>query len=274
MKSASHIMRLASRALRSLIRTIRRSRLKAGVLALSGLIAGSAVSYFFPGVWRDIRATFIDDKPVEVTLLNHPVSLRTQGAGAAYLPAFVVPGEADELTPPPGFEAHPEERFEWAKTLGGVDANFTQVKVVVRGTSSGPVILQDLRVNVVDRQPPLEGIYVPPSGGDLVDVRWVNVALDESPPRISGGEGFIPGEGKWNFPLQVTESETEVFYIVAATESCDCRWTAELFYLANGQEESITIDNDGRPFRTTARSNATSSCQSHDGRTLECGPVQ
>lgn len=125
-------------------------------------------------------------------------------------------------------------------------------------------------MNVSKREPPLRGTYVPPVGGDLVDVRWVHVNLDSDPPTITAGKGYTPGKGRWQFPLRVSETEIEVFYILASTETCYCEWTAELYYLADGREGSVIIDNEGEPFVTSSHSNTMATCQSFDGTTLEC----
>jgi hypothetical protein len=59
------------------------------------------------------------------------------------------------------------------------------------------------------------------------------------------------------FPYEVSDEESETFWIVASTDGCYCTWTAELLWTFGQTEGSTVIDNNGEPFQTTSTANAT-----------------
>lgn len=44
--------------------------------------------------------------------------------------------------------------------------------------------------------------------------------------------------------------------ILAETATCDCSWIVKLRYTSVGEPGEITLDDDGKPFRTVATVNA------------------
>jgi hypothetical protein len=62
------------------------------------------------------------------------------------------------------------------------------------------------------------------------------------------------GESTGRFVFQLARGEAEIFNIEARAESSYCEWVAELFLLVDGKRRTISIDDDGKPFRTTAPS--------------------
>lgn len=132
---------------------------------------------------------------------------------------------------------------------GGVDAISTLLRVVVQGRTPSPVVLHGLRVTVVSRNQPIDGIYVtfqPDLGG--IPVRLAIIDLDTQPPTLSFEDGLKGNEER--FPLQVSQEEVEVFDILAVSSDCDCAWYLSLDFESGGKQGSITIDDHGHPFRT------------------------
>ena len=72
-----------------------------------------------------------------------------------------------------------------------------------------------------------------------------------------------PKSGSWSsrrifeFPYQVSATEPEVFLIIGEVTRSDVTWVAELSWVSGGRRGVTVIDDDGTPFRTAARSNAT-----------------
>ncbi|CAM5260401.1 Helix-turn-helix domain-containing protein OS=Streptomyces tendae OX=1932 GN=GUR47_06805 PE=4 SV=1 [Streptomyces tendae] len=53
-------------------------------------------------------------------------------------------------------------------------------------------------------------------------------------------------------PYRVSAKDPEVLLVTAGTSSCDCRWYLELDWSSQGRTGTVRIDDDGRPFRTSA----------------------
>jgi len=188
------------------------------------------------------------------------------------LPEWVIPRPIEALEPPPGQDRFIEEPDVWAQTHGGVQANFMDIQVTIRGNVEELIILTNLRINALERRPPISGTHVTYGPiGEGVFERIVVTDLDETPPGIIDSydqRGLIDPTAlvdPIDFPYRVDRSEVEVFHITAVTNECACRWNAELFYTVGGRTESSIIDNDGEPL--TASSNA-KSYYSLDGETF------
>jgi hypothetical protein len=219
--------------------------------AIAGAVLASAVSYFLGAdFWSGVsERAGLAPEPVRVDVITD-VDRFASDSGVVHVPTFVVPRPITAIGPPPNGK-QPEGRYTWAHQMGGVDSTETLIRASVSGTSAAPVVLQDLQIHVNERRRPLEGSNLTFQGlGAPINVRFIEVNLDHEPPTWEYLDS--QGEPADHFPFEVTETETEVFDIAAFTLRCDCLWTAELHYSTEGEEGAITIDNDGRPFRTTA----------------------
>ena len=235
------------------------------IAALIGtVLLTSALGYFFgPDFWGSAAKNLgLAGKPVQAQVIadvdrfsgeavgsgGGPAQTRT---GAVHAPEFLVPRPLDQIGPPPSGK-NAEGRYAWAHDMGGVDAWDTLIRVVISGKSASPVLLEDLNINVISRRHPPSGTYISYTGlGAAVGTRFVDVDLDSQPPRWQFiGDNSQPTDNP--FPLQVTDTEVEVFDIEATTSRCDCTWTAELLYSADGEDGTLSITNGGRPFETTA----------------------
>lgn len=179
--------------------------------------------------------------------------------------SYVIPlTSPEEIVAPPSSEFDSVVRDKWAADLGGVDGGNTLVEFVVTGKSGRAVILQDLKVEVVSRNTPLQGTEVHAVCGDALQARYITVNLDKKPPEVEGSADYrflsdptIP-EKPISFPYKISESDPEVFYVIALTDQCDCTWRIKLLWVAGGESGEIVIDNNGQPFRTTSVVNAPS----------------
>jgi hypothetical protein len=184
--------------------------------------------------------------------------------------------------------------------VGGVDADYSEFDVVIRGRDQSPVILQELRVVVWERRAPLTGIHVTyraeakKKARKAVMPKRVRVELDpdvdpDRNKRLDLDQSFnpnpyssqpytprakiFPGEkqlGQEDYRLSVSATDIEILHFSVNTAMCYCVWTVELRYAASNKLGSAIIDNNGQPFRTTASGKAVKYA-SWDGKTFR-GP--
>ncbi|WP_267882450.1 MULTISPECIES: helix-turn-helix domain-containing protein [Streptomyces] len=158
---------------------------------------------------------------------------------------------APDAVPPPPVEA---DAAPWASALGAVHAGETGVRITVQGRDDRAVVLESLRIRVVERRPVGAGrIYRMSSGcGGSLTPRMFDVDLDAPRPVARPLAGNDSGEpvAAVAFPYRVSVTDPEVFLITGRTVGCDCDWFAELGWSGGGQSGTVRLDDGGRPFRT------------------------
>ncbi len=165
-------------------------------------------------------------------------------------PEFIVQRPIAEVGAPPNGEEK-EGRFRWAREMGGIDALATVLRLVIRGSSDAPVTLHSLDVEIVSRRPPLEGTLLTYDGqGAGQAVRYFEIKLDEPTPTVT----YVADEGEeaTHFPYRVSRTELEVFDIYAVSVQEHVQWRLRLAYTDDEGEGTVVIDDDGKPFETTA----------------------
>jgi hypothetical protein len=124
-----------------------------------------------------------------------------------------------------------------------VPASGHTVQLVVTGAWPSPVILTDLRPEILTRAN---------RSGELarhaaeIPVRQFEVLLDPDPPHVRPLEAST-------FLFAVKRGETEVFDLLVTTNYGDVQWVLWLDWSAESQTGSVRIDLGGHPFRTAAR---------------------
>ncbi|EFE79336.1 conserved hypothetical protein [Streptomyces filamentosus NRRL 15998] len=154
--------------------------------------------------------------------------------------------------PPPPVQA---DAASWAGALGAVHAGETGVRITLQGRDDRAVVLESLRIRVVERGSPAPGrVYRMSSGcGGSLTPRMFDVDLDASRPvarSVAGNDSGEPIEAV-AFPYRVSVTDPEVFLITGRTVGCDCSWVAELTWSSGGRSGTVRIDDGGRPFRTS-----------------------
>ncbi|MFJ9637608.1 helix-turn-helix domain-containing protein [Streptomyces sp. NPDC101178] len=169
------------------------------------------------------------------------------GCGHAYL----VGGSAAGIPAPPA-EADAEA---WARALGAVHAGETGVRITLQGADERAVVLEALRVRVVERREPAHGRVLRMSSGcgGALTPRMFDVDLDVRRPVARSVPGNDTGEPipAVSFPYRVSASDPEVLLVTARAARCDCDWVAELRWSGGGRSGTVRIDDGGRPFRTS-----------------------
>ncbi|MFG3104961.1 helix-turn-helix domain-containing protein [Streptomyces sp. NPDC048182] len=158
---------------------------------------------------------------------------------------FLVDSEPEQVGPPPPTE---QDAPRWAAAYGGVSSGEQRVALTVQGTGEDTVVLESLHVRVLAKGAPLAwndySMGVGCGGG--VGTASFGVDLDAGSPVVG------VQNGQRDFPYKVSESDPEVFYLVARTKAHDVRWDLTLTWSSGGRRGSVHIDNDGTAFRTSA----------------------
>ncbi|WP_406137510.1 helix-turn-helix domain-containing protein [Streptomyces anulatus] len=159
---------------------------------------------------------------------------------------------APAAVPPPPVEADAES---WARALGAVHAGEAGVRVTLQGRDERAVVLESLRIRVVERRSPAQGrVYRMSSGcGGSLTPRMFDVDLDVPRPvarSVAGNDSGEPIEAV-AFPCSVSVTDPEVLMITGRTVGCDCDWFAELTWSSGGRSGTVRVDDGGRPFRTS-----------------------
>ncbi|MFC8866531.1 helix-turn-helix domain-containing protein [Streptomyces sp. NPDC057148] len=165
---------------------------------------------------------------------------------------YVIDKPPGQVPPPPA----PQDAAPWAATQNAVHGRETLVQLSVQGRSDTAVVLEALRVRVAGRTAPAEGnAYAMDQGcGGSVTPRYFAVDLDKDRPiarAVAGNDSGTPIPAV-RMPYRVSAKDPEVLLVTAGTSSCDCRWYLELDWSSQGRKGTVRIDDDGRPFRTSA----------------------
>jgi transcriptional regulator with XRE-family HTH domain len=158
--------------------------------------------------------------------------------------AFLVDRSPKNVPEPPP----QQDAVGWATPLNAVSANRQTVVLTVQGTGPQTVVLEDLHVRVKSSGQPLGwNQYVMGNGcGGQVHTTAFDVSLDLGTPTAT------PIGGQRDFPYSVSESDPEVFQVAAHTSGHDVSWELELEWSSGGRHGTTRIDDNGKPFRTSA----------------------
>ncbi|CAM5228095.1 Helix-turn-helix domain-containing protein OS=Streptomyces tendae OX=1932 GN=GUR47_18510 PE=4 SV=1 [Streptomyces tendae] len=158
--------------------------------------------------------------------------------------AFLIDRSAKNVPKPPA----QQDAVGWATPLNAVSANRQTVVLTVQGTGPETVVLEDLHVRVKSSGAPLNwDQYVMGNGcGGQVNTTAFDVSLDLGTPTAT------PIGGQRDFPYSVSESDPEVFKVNAHTSGHDVSWYLELEWSSGGRHGTTRVDDNGKPFRTSA----------------------
>jgi transcriptional regulator with XRE-family HTH domain len=158
--------------------------------------------------------------------------------------AYLVDKPPDKVPPPPA----EQEAKSWVGAMGGVSAGGQYITLTVQGTGEETVVLDSLDVHVVRTgTPPAWSAYQMGDGcGGGVPTKSFDVDLDHAHPDSA------PRAGQRDFPYKVSESDPEVLYVTAHTDTSDVRWYLELQWSSGDRHGTLRIDDAGQPFHTAA----------------------
>ncbi|MFJ8463272.1 helix-turn-helix domain-containing protein [Streptomyces swartbergensis] len=159
---------------------------------------------------------------------------------------YLVNRPPERVGPPPLQQDAPA----WVGAMGAVPSGQQYLKVTVQGTGKETVIVDGLTVRMAGKRAPLAwndyAMGYPGVGcGGGVQTRSFTVALDAARPAL------VPEAGHDDFPFSVSESDPEVYYIRADASAYDVSWYLELSWSSGDRSGTLTVDDRGRPFRTS-----------------------
>ncbi|MEV5887365.1 helix-turn-helix domain-containing protein [Streptomyces sp. NPDC052020] len=159
---------------------------------------------------------------------------------------YLVNRPPQEVSPPPQEQDAPG----WVAAFGAVSSGQQFVTLTVQGTGEETVVLKSLKVRTAGKRSPLPwNDYVmgyPGVGcGGGVPERFFTVALDAARPAV------VPEAGGADFPFKVSESDPEVYHVLADASAYDVRWYLELEWSSGSRHGTLEINDNGRPFRTS-----------------------
>lgn len=195
--------------------------------------------------------------------LTVAVADRTSPCGPGWLIGEVGPGAL-----PPATVGYDDEYRQWARENNAVAVGTDRVELAIQGRSEAQVTLLGMRAKVIKRNPPMRGTaYGLQCGGEGV-YRWMSVNLDAPrPTAVSRIEDSIEPDdaapqrrGPIRFPYTVALNDTELFLVDGSTEKCLCEWIIEVDWTSQGRSGVMVVDDNGRPFRTTAAIAVVRSC--------------
>ena len=153
---------------------------------------------------------------------------------------------------------------DWAHARGGVDNDFTRIKVDVQGSSATEIPLDSLQVVHIRKTKSLVGTKVvlnPGCGGTLPEANY-QVTLNDAMPQFKiktvHGDGSVTF-GNVPFSFGVSNTNPQVFAIEADANiydgkphSCNCliSWELQLNWSNDGKKKPIIINDNGKPFET------------------------
>ncbi|MEU9225063.1 helix-turn-helix transcriptional regulator [Streptomyces massasporeus] len=192
-----------------------------------------------PGAGRPGRDTAPASAPLTVDTEPHawesPCSQR-----------YLIDLPPGRVGPPPPEQDAPG----WVAANGAVPSGEQLLKLTVQGKGQETVVVKRLTVRMAGKRAPLAwndyAMGYPGVGcGGGVPTRFFTVALDAARP------GVVPEAGHADFPFKVSERDPEVYYIRADASAYDVSWYLELAWSSGDRTGTLTVDDHGRPFRTS-----------------------
>ncbi|GHD32329.1 transcriptional regulator [Streptomyces violarus] len=159
---------------------------------------------------------------------------------------YLVNRPPGQVGPPPLEQDAPA----WVAATGAVPSGQQFLKLTVQGTGKETVVVDGLTVRMAGKRAPLAwndyAMGYPGVGcGGGVPTRFFTVALDAARPSL------VPEAGHDDFPFSVSQSDPEVYYIRADASAYDVDWYLELSWSSGSRSGTLTVDDKGRPFRTS-----------------------
>ncbi|WP_314225490.1 helix-turn-helix domain-containing protein [Streptomyces zaehneri] len=159
---------------------------------------------------------------------------------------YLIEREPGQVAPPPVEQDAPA----WVAAHGAVSSGAQFLELTVQGTGQETVVVDDVKVRTVEKSSPLAwndyAMGYPGVGcGGGVPTRFFTVALDAARPAL------VPEAGHAGFPFKVSASDPEVYYVLADASAYDVRWQLELSWSSGSRHGTLTVDDDGKAFRTS-----------------------
>jgi hypothetical protein len=131
----------------------------------------------------------------------------------------------------------------------------SQIQMVVTGQRIDPVVISNIRANVLRRERPLSGTLV--AAGSEGEGKNIEIGFDLDSRIPTARRLAISGNLTEPYfakkHITIGRGEHVVFAIAAYTAECYCEWEVAIEAIVDGKTEVFRVRDSGRPFRTTAR---------------------
>jgi hypothetical protein len=222
------------------------------------------------GAWTMTKAESVTKNALSgpnVPLQVDPLRAGTFPSDHPYAPYYIVP--KSETSSPSELESSELETdepfdFAFAERHGAVAGSPQIIRLQLRARGSEPVTIDDVKIRVAKRAPPVDGWYVLSGGCGGLEVRTAEFDLDTPTPKV---DFFDKGTPEKQLALFVTNTDIEVLQLQASTKRSTVDWTAEVFYTGPDGDGSVVVDDDGKPFRVTSETGS-------DGYSLLINPTK
>jgi hypothetical protein len=267
---------------KSSVKAFRTWMITAIVAGFAATITGAVVSFSHATVTQVARDLHLIDSTVSVNVSVGGPQLAVQIAqGFATCDGgdgWVFPRSAAaayDASPAKGPTRNGQTWLSDPSAWGAVEASDVQIQMVVSSNSPRAIVLTGIRAHVFRRRPALQGtvVDVMPEPCAAPTVQIGTIDLDTAPPSwvypgtptgMAEGDNTAPVK----FPYIVSESNPEPFVLTITTQHCDCTWDLELLWASGTTNGESIINDNGKPFETTAAAHLPSitwSNQTNDG---------
>jgi len=137
-----------------------------------------------------------------------------------------------------------------------------QVTLTLQGLRSSAVVLDSMRVDVVSRKPAAKGVLLPAYCGSNIVPRSFRVDLGQPMPTAKPQDGHDGGDvvKAGDFPFKISDTDPEQFIVTALSPTEDVEWRLVLAWSSGSQHGELVVDDNGKPFRSTATTNTRFFC--------------
>lgn len=149
-------------------------------------------------------------------------------------------------------EAWVDKMREWERRTGAVPAAPRGIRLTLHG-GDNPVTIHKVEIDRIKCRPAVKGIHIVWLTPHRTDKAFV-VDLDKSDPVAT----FEDVEVNADLPVKIAPADLWKIEISAVSAHNDCDWIAKVTWAYDGRTRVSTIDDQGKPFRTTGLSGRTS----------------
>jgi hypothetical protein len=151
--------------------------------------------------------------------------------------------------------------WQAARSAGAADVGTTYAHVTAEGSGARTSTIVGIRARVLSRRPRTAGALADCPGGSAVGLIRMRLDLDSGDPvalRVVRDdhqeEGRVVGPFFADHAITVRRGESVPIIVEATTHSQFVVWKLEVTARVNGRRHTYVLDDNGQPFRTTARS--------------------
>jgi hypothetical protein len=143
-----------------------------------------------------------------------------------------------------------------AKSAGAVDVEVVREALVLEGGTHRDVSIVDMHAKILRREPALRGAEILCQSAGAVGAIGVVFNLDEARPfarKLTQPESLEfdgPYFAHGNI-VRLVKGEIQPFELIGLSSRDYVEWEVEAEIIVDGEAQTITIDNDGEPFRVS-----------------------